>query len=205
MQKLTQKFSRRSLLKAAPGIMASVLLTGSPISSYAIPALNKNSFLEPPIMEKPPLQPKLTHQKIAFFHTHTQERLTITHLPGQCALDTRNQVDYFLRDFRTGDQHPMDTSLLDTLYFIQDRLKGRGVFEVISGYRSLKTNQFLLKRGTGVAKNSLHMQGRAIDVRLSGLHTTKLRDTAIDLGMGGVGYYPHSNFVHLDTGNFRTW
>ncbi len=144
-------------------------------------------------------------EQLTFYHTHTRETLSICHTPGVCAPDTQSQINAFLRDFRTGEVHPIDTSLLDTLHCIQRVSNNQGIFEVISGYRSPVTNQYLRKMGDGVAKKSLHMEGQAIDVRLNGFSTQKLRDIAIDLRHGGVGYYAKSDFVHLDTGCFRVW
>ncbi len=143
--------------------------------------------------------------ELSFLNIHTREKLTICYAPGGCSLDTQEQINIFLRDFRTGEIFPTDPGLLDTLYCIQQQVKGQGVFEVISGYRSPKTNQYLRRTSTGVAQNSLHMKGRAIDVRFNGLPTRLLRDIATQLGHGGVGYYAKSDFVHLDTGPFRTW
>jgi uncharacterized protein YcbK (DUF882 family) len=99
----------------------------------------------------------------------------------------------------------MDRVLLDMLYRLQQTAGVRGEFEIISAYRSPKTNEMLRKKGGGVAKRSLHMQGRAIDIRLCGYDLKRLRDHAVALKAGGVGYYPKSNFIHLDTGRFRYW
>jgi uncharacterized protein YcbK (DUF882 family) len=99
----------------------------------------------------------------------------------------------------------MDTGLLDLLHQLRRLTDSRGHYEVISGYRSPATNARLRQNGNGVAKRSLHMQGRAIDVRLVGVDTARLRDAAVSLRAGGVGYYARSDFVHVDTGRFRTW
>ncbi len=143
--------------------------------------------------------------QLTFYHTHTRETISIPHIPGKCLPKTQEQVDNFLRDFRTGEKHCIDSSLLDTLACIKNRSNTKGVFEVISGYRSPSTNQYLRRMSHGVAKKSLHMQGKAIDVRMNGFSTRKLRDVAIGLGHGGVGYYAKSDFIHLDTGRFRIW
>lgn len=143
---------------------------------------------------------------LSFFHIHTAESLKITYrehgelVPG--ALDT---VSHYLRDFRNGQEHPIDVALLDEVCRLHHAFDCRGHFEVISAYRSPKTNEALRHVSTGVAKNSLHIEGRAIDVRLTSAATDKLRDAAITLRSGGVGYYADSNFVHVDTGAFRTW
>jgi uncharacterized protein YcbK (DUF882 family) len=115
------------------------------------------------------------------------------------------EISRYLRDFRTEQNHDIDVGLLDTLHDLYATFDGRGNFEVISGYRSPRTNAALRHVTTGVAENSLHIQGRAIDVRLTSAKTAALRDAAIALQRGGVGYYADSNFVHLDTGAFRTW
>lgn len=115
------------------------------------------------------------------------------------------RIDHFLRDFRTGEVHAIDRELLDVLWNIQQDMGQDGTFEVISGYRSPLTNKQLRKNSSGVAKRSLHMEGRAIDVRFSNAPTRYIQQCAIAMECGGVGYYPKSNFVHLDTGRFRTW
>jgi uncharacterized protein YcbK (DUF882 family) len=110
-----------------------------------------------------------------------------------------------LRDFRTDQSHDIDVALLDTLHELFATFDNRGNFEVISGYRSAHTNAALRHVTTGVAENSLHIHGRAIDVRLTSAKTSALRDAALGLARGGVGYYGKSNFVHLDTGAVRRW
>ncbi len=122
-------------------------------------------------------------------------------LYSQAALAEINQV---LRDHRTGDVHPIDRRLLEILHALQSGL-GSTRWQVISGYRSPKTNAMLATRSGSVARRSLHMQGRAIDVRLAGVTTRRVRDAALALGAGGVGYYHDSDFVHLDTGRVRNW
>jgi len=99
----------------------------------------------------------------------------------------------------------MDLELLDTLAELRAMTGSRAEFQVVSGYRSPKTNEMLRNSSSGVAKRSLHMQGRAIDIRLSGYDTAKLRKAALSLGRGGVGYYARSDFIHVDTGRVRTW
>lgn len=111
----------------------------------------------------------------------------------------------FLRDFRTGEVRPIDPGLLDIISQIQSKTNSRGTVEIISGYRSPQTNNLLRNRSSGVATHSLHLEGRAVDIRITDLPTRQLRDTAIALRTGGVGYYASSDFVHLDTGRFRTW
>jgi len=147
----------------------------------------------------------LAKHRMSFYHTHTGERLKIDYSCEGCTPFTLNKLNNFLRDFRTGDVHSIDPSLLDILYGIQQKSGNRGVIEIISGYRSSETNNRLRSKSSGVAKKSLHMKGKALDIRLTDLKTTDLRDVAISLHHGGVGYYAKSDFVHIDTGRFRTW
>jgi len=114
-------------------------------------------------------------------------------------------VNAFLADFRTGDAIEMDRELLDLIYDVRLSLGSEASFEVISAYRSPKTNEMLRGQSSGVAKNSQHLLGKAIDVRLRGVPTAQLRDAAIELQRGGVGYYKDSDFVHMDTGRVRRW
>ncbi|HEX5611025.1 MAG TPA: DUF882 domain-containing protein [Burkholderiales bacterium] len=142
---------------------------------------------------------------LAFQHTHTGESLEIVYFQGGAYLSAAlARINRLLRDFRTGEMHPIDPALLDTLHALCSAC-GRSGFEIISGYRSPNTNAMLRSRSGGVASHSLHLEGRAIDVRLPGVGTDRLRDAAIALGRGGVGYYPGSDFVHLDTGRPRSW
>lgn len=110
-----------------------------------------------------------------------------------------------MRDFRTREEHPIDERLLQTLADLQGHFDRPGVYEIISAFRSPKTNRMLRNTTSGVAKNSYHMTGRAIDVRLTGVATSQLKEAAVDLARGGVGYYPGSDFLHLDLGPVRSW
>jgi uncharacterized protein YcbK (DUF882 family) len=145
-------------------------------------------------------------RKLAFYHTHTGETLDLEYACGtEHWPDACREINHFLRDFRTGEVHEIDVALLDQLSDLRATFGGRGHFEVISGYRSPHTNDMLRQATTGVAKNSLHLYGRAIDVRLTGAPTADLRRAALEAGRGGVGYYPKSDFVHIDTGRRRAW
>ncbi len=144
-------------------------------------------------------------ENLSFYNDHTRESFDLCRISGTCPPTIRQEFNIFLRDFRTGDVHPIDFRLVHILQRIQKIAASSGVFHVISGYRSPKTNKYLRGKSSGVAKRSLHMRGQAIDLRLSGLPTCDLRDIAISLKAGGVGYYAESDFVHLDTGRFRTW
>jgi len=143
---------------------------------------------------------------VELVHTHTREQLSLTVRAGASqSPDALAALDRFLRDHRTGDIHPIDPALLEILADLHDAVGAAGPFHVISGYRSPRTNAVLRERSRGVAAGSLHVEGRAIDVRLPGVDSARLRDAAIGLRRGGVGYYASSDFVHLDTGRVRVW
>jgi uncharacterized protein YcbK (DUF882 family) len=145
-------------------------------------------------------------RRIALLNLHTNEHVDIEYFrDGEYVAGALTRIDHVLRDFRNDEVHAIDPALMD--YFVQLAAKV-GVdarFGVISGYRSPETNQKLHERSSGVAQHSLHMQGRAIDVRMAGIDCADLADRAENLRRGGVGYYRASNFVHVDTGAFRTW
>jgi uncharacterized protein YcbK (DUF882 family) len=143
---------------------------------------------------------------IAFVHTHTGEQLSTVYYDGGAYLAPALQrVNQLLRDFRTDTLYPIDPGVLDRLYLLQSAARSGEPFQVICGYRSPATNAALRHASSGVAEHSLHMEGRAIDVRLPGIDTARLAVLARDQQGGGVGYYRFSDFVHLDTGRVRTW
>ena len=144
---------------------------------------------------------------LAFDHTHTGESLSVVYALGERYLpDALHNLNHFLRDHYSGQIGRMDPQLFDLLHRVKQELGSSESFEVISGYRCPTTNSHLRRtRGGGVAKRSLHMDGKAIDVRLPGTSLADLRDAAKSLGLGGVGYYPRDQFVHLDTGAVRSW
>ncbi len=143
-------------------------------------------------------------------HLHTGERIVIPAIdPGVLAepsLPLLQRVSRFLRDHYSGDVTTMDPGLLLQIQSLQQMLRADATVEIISGYRSPATNERLRRRGGGgVATRSLHLVGRALDIRLSGVPLAQLRDAALELRAGGVGYYPRSDFVHIDTGRVRRW
>jgi uncharacterized protein YcbK (DUF882 family) len=145
-------------------------------------------------------------RSLSFVHTHTGETLsTVYFQDGNYLAPSLEHVNHLLRDFRTNEVHSIDPGVLDILFDVQAQAHHAGPFEVISGYRSPQTNAALRSQSSAVAEHSLHMEGRAIDVRLRGFPTAKLRDIAIALHRGGVGFYAASDFVHMDTGRVRTW
>jgi len=178
-----QKISRRRFTIAAAQALTGLLIS----PSFIYCASNPRKF------------------PLAFYHTHTEECLEIMHTPGQCSEAIQLKLANFLRDFRTQEVHPIDPALLDMLCDIQSNTGSTGTIEIISGYRSAQTNAMLRGKSRGVASQSLHLEGRAIDVRIRDLPTRNLCQSAQELRKGGVGYYAKSDFVHLDTGRFRTW
>jgi uncharacterized protein YcbK (DUF882 family) len=145
-------------------------------------------------------------RELRFTHTHTGEQLAVEYFSGGSYLqDALATIDQFLRDFRTSEVHAIDPGLLDLLQGLAGLTGSRQPFQVISGYRSPATNEMLRHSSEGVAAGSLHMKGRAIDIRLADVPLTKLRHAALAVRGGGVGYYPASDFVHVDTGRVRTW
>lgn len=139
-------------------------------------------------------------------NVHTQEKLEAVYFEkGEYVPDAVEALDRVLRDFRTGDVHPMNPRLFDTLDDLAKKTDTKAHFQVISGYRSPKTNAMLNERSGEVAKRSLHMDGKAIDIYLEDVALDRVRAAALDLGRGGVGYYPTSNFVHVDVGPVRRW
>ncbi len=148
----------------------------------------------------------LTPRVLAFQNLHTGERLsTVYYAEGRYLPEAMRHIDWLLRDFRTDQVHVIDPQLLDLLADLHGHLETREPFHVISGYRSPQTNAMLASLGDGVAQNSLHLQGMAIDIRVPGRGLRHVRAAALALRRGGVGYYPRSDFVHVDTGRVRTW
>ena len=145
-------------------------------------------------------------RELSFFHTHTGERLDIVYFrQGKYAEKALTNVNFFLRDFRTGDVAAIDRNTLDIVYELKRQLNYQGDVHIVSAYRSPKTNEMLRKKGSGVAKKSQHLEGKAIDFRLPGVDTAKLRDLAKAMRRGGVGYYHDSDFIHVDSGRVRYW
>lgn len=186
--------SRRGFLSA--------LAVGVPLLGAVPSALASVSFSAP----DPNVFTNAGTRALRFSHTHTGEHLTVEYFSGGSYLpDALSNVNHFLRDFRTGDVHDIDPGLLDLLYHLHDQTESSRPFQVISGYRSPQTNTMLRQHSEGVAAGSLHMQGQAIDIRLADIPLSQLRRAALASRRGGVGFYPASDFVHVDTGRVRSW
>jgi len=175
--------SRRHLLKM--GLAASAMMTIHPAWAF---------------------QSKHPERKLSFYGLHTGEKIsTLYWQDGHYIPEALTDISQLLRDHRSNETHPIDTTLLDLLYHLRTSVGSNKPFDVISGYRSPSTNAMLHQNSNGVAKRSMHMLGRAIDIRLPDKQLSSLHQAALSLQSGGVGYYPESNFVHVDTGRIRRW
>ena len=149
---------------------------------------------------------RLHERALSFYNLHTGESLKTTYwVEGHYLPESLREINEILRDFRTGTQTKMDKRLLDLLFAVHTKVGSSEPFHIISGYRSPATNETLRRHTSGVAKSSLHMKGKAIDINLPGTELAMLRKAAMGLEGGGVGYYPASNFVHVDSGRVRHW
>ena len=184
---LDASLSRRSLLKA--GLVAAAALS--------LPARALASLAPPPSPEK----------AVSLYNIHTGEALhkAVYWADGSFVPETLDEINHLMRDFRTGEIKKIDPALYDLLFTLRHKLSSTTPFHVISGYRSPATNAMLRSTGSGVALHSLHMQGKAIDIRLPGVELGTLHQAALQLRRGGVGYYPKSDFVHVDVGRVRHW
>jgi len=187
MSRLSLQWSRRHLLRRSAQLA---------VSAAALPLAAQAAVARP-----------ADARSLALANTHTGEQLSLVYASGErylpTALDTLN---HFLRDHYSGDVGVIDPQLMDLLHRVRQTLGTQQPFQVISAYRSPATNARLRRsRGGGVATHSLHMDGKAIDIRLPGVALTDVRDAALSLRAGGVGYYPHEQFVHIDTGRVRSW
>jgi uncharacterized protein YcbK (DUF882 family) len=149
----------------------------------------------------------LQEHHLRLYHTHTGERIDIVYRRGdQYIPEAEAQLDHFLRDHRTGDVKHYDPHVFDILSDLAAAVGHPSAeIEIICGYRTPWSNELLRSRSAGVAKNSQHVMAHAIDIRIPGVDTLALRNAALALGRGGVGYYPRSQFVHVDTGRVRAW
>ncbi len=184
-----KRFNRRSFLGYGAAATAAALVPGRAQAATAVS--------------------KRPERVLSFFHTHTGERLKIAYCcDGVYQPEALTQLNHLLRDFRVNLEKPIDPKLFDLLHELNGTLETDQPYHVISGYRSPATNSMLRERGgshTGVATQSLHMVGKAMDIRVPGVKLDHLRTAAASLKLGGVGFYPSSNFVHVDTGRVRYW
>ena len=178
--------SRRNFLRMIGGITA-----GLAVSSSALAKMPSSHSAK---------------SKMAFYHLHTGESLEAsTYANGSFSAQSLKEVNHLLRDHRTDEVIDIDTQLLSLLGDLKQLLGTSKPFHIISGYRSPATNNMLSQKSNGVAKKSLHMQGKAIDIRIPGMDTKQVHKGALALQGGGVGLYSKSDFIHLDVGNVRYW
>ncbi len=193
---MTHKFDRRSFLSfgAQAGCVAAGTMVAKPAFSMVLPG------------HKPDRSEDYGARRISFRNQHTGDLFSGVYRVGDKYLpDAFEQINFVMRDFRSNEVFPIDPRVLDIMYQVHRMTGSSEPFEVLSGYRCPKTNAMLRKASTGVAKNSLHMTGQAVDIRLPGFATSRIRDLAVSLKAGGVGYYRRSNFVHMDSGDIRSW
>jgi uncharacterized protein YcbK (DUF882 family) len=179
-------------------LVAATLLSIAPIAVRA----------QSPVVSVEPLATQDTQaHSLTFYNTHTAERITIVYRQGDKFVpDALAKLDFFLRDHQTNEVRHFDPRLYDILSDLTASVDHPGgQIDIVCGYRTPKTNESLRAHTSGVAKNSLHIQAEAIDLRLPGVDTLKLRKAALALARGGVGYYPHSDFIHVDVGRVRQW
>jgi uncharacterized protein YcbK (DUF882 family) len=178
--------SRRGLLKLGLGACAA-----------AHAAFPRPSFAVPPGEEE---------RSLSFFNTHTGKSLVASYWSaGKYVPGAMGEINHILRDHRTGEVKSIETRLLELLYVLRRKLETAEPYHIISGYRCSATNALLAENGRGVVKNSLHLRGWAADVRIPGRSLAQLRQAALKLQGGGVGYYPASDFIHIDVGRVRSW
>jgi uncharacterized protein YcbK (DUF882 family) len=161
----------------------------------------------PPPAVNPGRAVALREARLRLHHTHTGERIDVVFRRGDAYIpEALARLSHHLRDHLTGEVMDIDPGLFDLLADLSDLVGRPGeTIEVICGYRSRATNEWLRQHSSGVASRSLHMQGLAVDIRMPGVRTSALRDAALSLQRGGVGYYPDSDFIHVDVGPVRHW
>jgi len=189
----------KNFIETLPGLTRRQILTagvlGSLVCLAPVQALAKLSLTG------------VQERSLSLLNTHTGERLkeVVYWEKGDYILDALENLNHVLRDHRTNQVHPIDPMTLDLMAAISRKVGAKQPFEIISGYRSPQSNKSLSKQSRGVAKNSYHMQGKAVDLRLPGVPLKAVRKAALELRMGGVGYYAKSDFVHIDSGKVRSW
>ncbi len=179
--------NRRAVLRMAGG----ALIAGAASSALA-PGASATALAEP--------------RRVSLFNLHTGDRFSDAYWQqGNYVPDAMTAIKHVMRDFRSNEVHDIDPRLLDQLHQLNGLVGAAAPYQIISGYRSPTTNAMLHANSDGVATHSLHLEGRAIDIRVAGVDLPRLRDAALSLRAGGVGYYQASDFVHVDTGRVRRW
>lgn len=149
---------------------------------------------------------RTNERKLFLYNIHTGEYFRDVYWADGAYLgESLETINRFMRDYRTGEVKKIDARLLDLVHTIQTSVEVKEPFQVVSGYRSHKTNDLLIKEGRQVARNSFHIKGKAVDIYQPCVSLRKLRRLAMKLKVGGVGYYPRHHFIHVDTGPVRYW
>jgi uncharacterized protein YcbK (DUF882 family) len=190
--------NRRKFLHAAGGAVFNAALVGGAGANILVPA-----YATPAAA---PRAPAAEARRLAFVNTHTGDTFSDAYWEsGNYVPDAMAAINHVMRDHRSGESHAIDPRLLDQLHRLNGLVEASAPFQIISGYRSPVTNAALHANSSGVATRSLHMDGRAIDIRIRGVELARLRDAALGMQAGGVGYYEASDFIHVDTGRVRRW
>ena len=181
-------------------LRASSVVALSAASSFAVPALAK--VAAPAVIGTK----YIDCRTLVMNNIQNGEKLRSDYwVEGSYITDELTHINKFLRDYRNNKVFPIDPKLLDLVHQLGDAVDARSGLEIICGYRSPETNEWLRKHSDGVAEHSLHLKGRAIDMCIPGRSLKKTHEAALALGLGGVGYYPESDFIHVDTGRVRRW
>jgi uncharacterized protein YcbK (DUF882 family) len=191
---------------AAPALDRRSFLRISGLAALAVPVLAEVASAAPAATPTSSALASLNERSLSFYNLHTSESLkTVYWQGGDYLAPSLSEINRVLRDHRSGESHDIDPKLLDLLCDLRLRLDTAEPFQIISGYRSPGTNAMLHAKSDGVATRSLHMDGKAVDIRIPKRKLSLLRDTALAMKAGGVGYYPSSDFVHVDVGRVRSW
>lgn len=202
--------SRRRLLKAGALAAAAIIAPGVAMADEWVRLPDHETVTHPRWLRTRYLAPRPVSsaavRRLSIYNVHTGERLnTVYYADGDYIPGALNEVNYFFRDFRANEVKPIDPRLLDLLSDIHGDLGTTKPFNLVSGYRSPATNAWLATQTEGVARHSMHIEGRAADINLPGRQLSFLERVALALRVGGVGYYPRADFVHVDTGRIRRW
>jgi uncharacterized protein YcbK (DUF882 family) len=191
--------NRRNLLQFAGGTLLNGALVGGGAAALILPA-NATTLTSPTTARA------TDARRLSFVNTHTGDTFADAYWEnGTYVPDAMAAINHVMRDHRSGEAHAIDPRLLDQLHTLRGVVETQTPYQIISGYRSPATNAQLHEASGGVATRSLHMDGRAIDIRVRGVDTARLRDAALGMSAGGVGYYEASDFIHIDTGRVRRW
>ncbi len=189
---------RRNFLKFAGTTAFNGALVGGSAAAILLPANATTPAT--------PTQARADARLLSFVNTHTGDTFADAYWEhGSYVPDAMAAINHVMRDHRSGETHAIDPRLLDQLHTLKGVVGGAAPYQIISGYRSPATNATLHEQSSGVATHSLHMEGRAIDIRVSGVDLPRLRDAALGMNAGGVGFYEASDFIHVDTGRVRRW